>query len=140
MSGIASNSIDEYLSLLGLLNVKYIVSGAVLNGDYLDLVLEEDGTRLYRLKDFMPRAFVSKELNPLRIERGIDVQVIDYSSGHTVFKVNMPHNGFLLFSENNYPGWVAYVNGNKRLIKPFLLIQAVALDKGENEVKFIYEG
>lgn len=133
-----SDSLDENQQLLELLNVKYIVSPERLNKPFLSLVVSEKGVNLYRFKNYLPRAFVLKELNMKRINLWAKTEILEYREGQALFKVNMPYKGFLAFSENNYPGWKVYVDGKKEKILSFSLIQAVELDKGEHTVKFVY--
>ncbi|MEW5692094.1 MAG: YfhO family protein [Candidatus Hydrogenedentota bacterium] len=48
-------------------------------------------------------------------------------------------NGLLVFTENYYPGWEAYVNEKEVSINLYKgALKSVYLDKGENIVRFIY--
>ncbi|MCX5666792.1 MAG: hypothetical protein NTY34_00540 [Candidatus Omnitrophica bacterium] len=132
------NSIDDTITLLRLLNVKYIISAEELDKSYLKLVLTEGRIYLYRVTDNLPRAFAMRKLDMSGIDTDIEIKMVEYKSGKALFKADMPYDGFLAFSENNYPGWKAYVNGKPGKIRPFLLINAVELNKGENLVSFVY--
>ncbi|MFH1645314.1 MAG: hypothetical protein ABIB11_02745, partial [Candidatus Omnitrophota bacterium] len=48
--------------------------------------------------------------------------------------------GFLIFSENYYPGWRTFVDGEEReLIEVEGLVQAVRLKKGVRCIEFSYD-
>jgi hypothetical protein len=133
------DALRESIDLVRLLNVKYVVSPRREEEPFLDYVMSERGVFLYEIKNFLPRAFVSRDLSLKGIDTAIPVKIIHYFSGHAVFEVNMPHAGFLVFSENRYPGWNVTVNGKTSEIEPFSVIQAVRLEKGSYTVEFSYD-
>ena len=132
------DSLDKNLELVRMLNVKYVVSPVELDKPFLEPAAEEDGTYLYRVSGYLPRAFAAKELIPDMIDLSVKVDIVSYGSGEAFFKVDMPFDGFLVFSENGYPGWQAYVDGEEAEILPFSVIQAVKLPAGRHEVWFGY--
>jgi hypothetical protein len=136
------DSLKKKLGLIRLLNVKYVIAAEDLDEPFLNLVLsEEDYDRhvnLYELRGSLPRAFVLKELDKDIVDRRVEVKIVDYTSGRAHFEVDMPYDGFMAFSENNYPGWKVYIDGEKGNILPYYLIQAVKLEKGKHVVKFVY--
>jgi hypothetical protein len=132
------NSIDDTLMLLRLLNVKYVISAEEIARPYLIPVLKENDVYLYLLRDSLPRAFVLRDLSPEGVDSNVNVKMIQYKSGEAIFDIDMPYDGFLAFSENNYPGWKAFDNGKAVEIKAFSLIQAVKLDKGKHVLRFVY--
>jgi len=100
--------------------------------------MSEDGVFLYEVKDYLSRAFVSRDLTFEGIDPAAQVNILEYTSGRALLSVNMPYDGFLVFSENRFPGWEAEVNGKSAEIYPFSVIQAVYLEKGSNMVRFSY--
>jgi hypothetical protein len=133
------NSIAENMDLLRLLNVKYIVSYEKLNESGLKFIVRDNGVYLYRLNNDLPRAFVLKNLDLKSVDSNIEVKMVEYVSGRAVLKVDMPYRGFLVFSENNYAGWRASVNGKPKELTPFSLVSAIELDRGGNLVEFVYD-
>ncbi|MFH1664829.1 MAG: hypothetical protein ABIA77_01640 [Candidatus Omnitrophota bacterium] len=132
-------ALDKKLDLIRMLNVKYVISTEILEKDFLDLMAEEDGRYLYRLKGSLPRAFIAKQRLSEEIDRNAKVNILEYGSGKALFRADMPYDGYLAFSENRYPGWKVYVDGEEREILPFSVIQAVKLEKGAHSVKFVYK-
>ena len=132
------DALEKNLALVRSLNVKYIISPDKLEKPFLEKISSEKGIFLYKLKGWLPRAFVSKDLSFSGIDLDIQVHVSEYSSGYAALEVNMPYKGFLVFSENRYPGWKAEENGHSSEIEAFSVIQAVRLDKGNHIVKFSY--
>ena len=133
------DSLDTNLGLIRMLNVKYIISPKILEKPFLNFVLSEKGIYLYELKDTLSRSFVAKELSPIKIDRQVKVKILDYGSGYAFFEVNMPYEGYLVFSENRYPGWKAYVDEIEKEILEISAIQAVKVNKGNHKVEFIYQ-
>jgi len=134
----AADSLDKKVDLLRMLNVKYVISAGELAKPFLSPAGQEEGIYLYVLRDTLPRAYVSRKLTYEHIDRDVAVKFVKYTSGEAVLRVDMPYEGFLVFSENRYPGWQVYVDGEKGEITGFSVIQAVKLAEGEHEVRFIY--
>lgn len=133
-----ADSLDNNLDLLRMLNVKYVVSPEALDKPFLEPVTEDEGVYLYKLSGYLPRAFVAKDLMPDMIDPDVQVNMLAYNSGEALLKVDMPYDGYLVFSENRYPGWEAYVDGRKAEIIDFSVIQAVRLTQGRHEVWFVF--
>jgi hypothetical protein len=132
-------SISTCMAQLRLLNTKYIVSYCELDDAGLAFIMKDSGTYLYRLNNTLPRVFVAKKLDLDTVDSNIKVKMIEYDSGKAVMSVDMPYNGFLVFSENDYPRWRVSVNGRSKQLVSFSLVGAVELDKGENTVSLMYE-
>ncbi|KJJ85129.1 conserved hypothetical protein, membrane [Candidatus Omnitrophus magneticus] len=135
----ADGSLEKNLELIRILNVKYIVSSKFFSKDFLEIIFEENGIYLYKIKDYFPRFFIAQgdaKLNQAAIAPVNNI--IKYDSGVFIAEVFMDFDGYLFFSENNYPGWKVYIDGKPSVIEPFMLIQKVFLFKGRHIVKFIY--
>ncbi len=85
-----------------------------------------------------------KDVLNLKSSQGSDrTTVIKYNmvnvNTYSVFaKIKEP--GFLICTDNYYPGWNVYVDGKKeKLLKADLTFKAVFLKAGEHFIKFIYE-
>jgi hypothetical protein len=134
----SETALSSELVLIRSLNVKYVISSGELMKPFLRYVMSEDGVFLYEVKDYLSRAFVSRDLTFEGIDPAAQVNILEYTSGRALLSVNMPYDGFLVFSENRFPGWEAEVNGKSAEIYPFSVIQAVYLEKGSNMVRFSY--
>jgi hypothetical protein len=133
-------SIKDKYDLLRMLNVKYVVASEELDFDFLEKVIYEDEIWLYKVKDCLPRAFFTNDISGSHIR---DVKIsyldmLDYKDGFLKVKLLSNTEGFLVFSENNYPGWMAYVDGKPAPIIKLGIIQAVKLCSGEHDVIFKY--
>jgi hypothetical protein len=63
-----------------------------------------------------------------------------YAREEQVAKVSLRGRGILVFSENWYPAWKAYVDGKRvHIIRAYGVMRALALDPGEHEVRMIYD-
>lgn len=136
----AAASLADNLSLLRLLNVKYILSASALAFPFLELAAEQDNIFLYRLKGWLPRVFFAHiDGDSIKPQPAAHMRAVLYRDGFLEAEVACEVSGFLVFSENYYPGWQAYVDGKQQeiiLLKG--LIQAVALGKGVHRVRFEY--
>jgi hypothetical protein len=136
---------DEALSgkyqLLRLLNVKYILSSRKLESGFLEEIIKDEGLFLYKIKDYLPRIFFTSGINKEIDEEHIEyLKIIKYESGFAEMEVVLNKEGFLVFSENYYPGWSVYVDGKKiKLLKAWDLVQAVAIKNGYHKVAFKYK-
>jgi hypothetical protein len=122
--------------LLGLLNVRYVVSEFDLPVEGLALRERFDQTRIYENTKAMPRVWVqnsdeapSGDGNPAEISR--------WTPNHVDVRANGP--GLLVLSEIAYPGWRVFVDGNSEDMEVAEgLLRAVRLDQGVHKVEFIY--
>lgn len=126
--------------LLRLLNVKYIVSSRELSYGFLKKVISENGLFLYRLNGYLPRAFFTSKIDgEIRAQPVKELKVMEYQSGLIRLEVATDRGGFLVFSENYYPGWRAYIDGKPAEIIPAKkIVQAIKIGKGSYRVVFSF--
>lgn len=57
-----------------------------------------------------------------------------------VVKARLSQPGFLVMSENYYPSWKAYLDGQEaKIYRADYLFRAVYLDEGEHEIEFVFD-
>ncbi len=124
--------------MLGLLNVKYIVSEFALPTDRLIEVWQAGTTHIYENLDFKPRVWVQ----PAGVEPGAEISSIGtvsrQSANQLVAQVEGP--GLVVLSMVDYPGWQLKVDGqivNKLRIANLLIGTEVA--EGQHEVELTYK-
>ena len=67
------------------------------------------------------------------------IKVIEYKNGYCEVDIDVTKDGFLIFSENYYPGWHVYLDGEESsLIEVKGLVQGVFLKTGRHRVVFEY--
>lgn len=72
-------------------------------------------------------------------EKG-SVEITSYSATKVEAEVKLASSGFLIFSQFQYPGWYAVVDGKRvKLLRANLSFYALSINNGEHKVKFIYE-
>jgi hypothetical protein len=137
----AEGSIEKNIGLLRMLNVKYVISYRRLPDVGIEKLAEEDGIFLYEINGYLPRAFFTYSIDGvLRPERAVILDIAEYKGGSLKLSFSSDKKGFIVFSENWYPGWKAYVDGCERpLIRVRGMIQGVAVNEGEHDVNFLYE-
>jgi len=130
----------EKHQLIRILNVKYVVSARTLKFDFLENVKSEGNVFLYKLKDYLPRIFFTDNISYAVEEMPLEsLKIIEYKNGFANIDITAPEDGFLILSENYYPGWVAHIDGVKaKILLVNDLIQAVELTKGHHTVIFKY--
>jgi hypothetical protein len=60
-------------------------------------------------------------------------------NGSSTFSINAPANGYILVSENFYPGWKAEVDGRQKTIENVLGLKAIRVSAGSHFVKLSYQ-
>lgn len=69
-----------------------------------------------------------------------NIKNIKHLSNSIEADVSAQSDTFINFSQNYYPGWRAYIDGNEtELYMVNGLIQGIAVQKGEHHIKFIFE-
>lgn len=96
-------------------------------------------------KDFNPRETLLLEEKPLNLPEeklGEDEVIINensYFNNQILIRTKNPAAGFLFLSDNFYPGWQAFVDGQEtKIYRANHTFRAVPLLKGEHEVKLTY--
>lgn len=128
------------LETMRLLNVKYLISCKALQNDFLKEVMTENGIYLYELRNYLPRAFFSVDIDDHIKEGPAGIKISNYRDGALDIEAEPDKDGFIIFSENYYPGWHAYIDGKEvPIIKIKGIVQAVALRSGRHKVNFVYK-
>jgi hypothetical protein len=101
-------------------------------GSYLDLLLKKDfpyGTRI-----------LVEKYNTTPGNHGIyKVDYEKYLETESIIKVETSENGLLFVSDTFFPGWLAFVDGEKAPIyKADFAFRAIAVPRGVHEVKMVY--
>jgi hypothetical protein len=127
--------------LLGLLNVKYVVSEFELEASGLTPVSLESFPKVYRNENLLPRAWIetgnlsedqilSSEVEP--------ASIIDKTANTILLQASGP--GKLVVSEIYYPGWQVYLNGEREEINiSHDIFRSVSLPEGTHRVLFRFE-
>jgi hypothetical protein len=121
---------------LGMLNVGMIVSEYPLISEGLEELETIEGSTIYRNVDVRPRVWIVSEVEGDGQEWQ-EVTSIDWSPN--TIEIEAEEGGLLVLSELDYPGWEAFVNGEKVSISSYHeLFRSVRLEPGENHVVFRY--
>jgi len=134
-------ALNANIDILRLLNVKYVIAQKELKEGSLKKIDTENGVFLYRLSGYFPRLFFSHDIgSEIRQAPAEDLKVITYKDGLIEAGIRVEREGFIVFSENYYPGWHVFVDGEEKdMIKVRDILQAVAIDKGYHKVVFVYK-
>ena len=130
-----------------LLNVRYVITDKNLDSNYIykDSVQQ---LKLYERKNWYPRCYWKRQLGlpgpEIEAENRGSIHPLIYSDNEQKLEVECTVPDTLIFSENDYPGWVCYDNGKKIGIYPVTiknyppLFRSVALNKGRHIIEFSY--
>lgn len=123
--------------LLGLLNVKYVVSEFEIEDQGFSAIGQTGQTFIYINQDYLPRGWVASQ--GLGMQNQIKpVKDVEMTSNWIRADVEGP--GEFILSEIDYPGWYGYVDGAPVEIQTFYnLFRGVQLDKGMHQVYFEYK-
>jgi hypothetical protein len=113
-------------------------------------VIKEEDKILERIssEQFNPRkvAILEEHIHELKLTANTSRQtsnsraeIIDYQANSIEISAKMHSDGFLLLSENYYPGWKAYVDGKEeRIYRADYLLRAIPLSLGRHRVSFVF--
>jgi len=161
----AFEGVQPNLSLLGLMNVAYVVTAFPLPMDDLDLLIQIDNTFIYRNRRVLPRAWLLpaevaesfltmgepvewlqllealyKQAALQRDTASDQVLIREYRADRIVLDVSTPERSLLVLSENWYPGWQAQVDDVPALVVPVAdLLRGVWLEAGNHHVVLTYQ-
>jgi len=69
-----------------------------------------------------------------------ECEVVRWGARSTTVEVRAPRSGYVVVSQIRYPGWRAYVDGERtKLLEADYLLMAAQVPAGEHEVEFRYE-
>lgn len=139
---IFSNLLEEKKLLLdkqelfNLANVKYYLSKDIINLPSQKLILNDEGVKIYRRNNFLPRYYFIPEGEEMILPIEIDQ---DRASKLTL-EVSAPKKGKLIISNLYFPGWEAKVNNVTTKILPYKdFFQQININEGESLVKINYQ-
>ncbi len=139
-SFITINKITN-LDNLKLLNVKYIVSKNSLELRGISQVYK-DKYYVYKVDNYLPRAYFinTNSLNfNLKTITPSPVRIIDYKPNKITLSLNTKSSGYLVLSENYFPGWQAYDNNKKvNIFASNKIFRSIRLEEGAHNITFIY--
>jgi hypothetical protein len=120
--------------LLGLLNVRYIVSDFPIQADGLGIFKQENGVWVYTNQMGLPRVWV-QEANAVIGTKIINEPSLRWTPN--LIQIDAHGPGLLVLSELNYPGWLVRVDGKKGDLIPVNgLLRGVKIPEGEHQVVF----
>ena len=123
-------------SLLGLLNVGYVVSEYDLEANGLELQEKFGTTRVYQNLLLKPRAWI-QPLDTTIGNKTSPVEIVRYSPNQIEIKASGP--GLMVLSEIAYPGWKVKVDDRKAEMRVVTnILRGVVLNEGDHDVAFIY--
>ncbi|MBD3379122.1 MAG: hypothetical protein GF408_01505 [Candidatus Omnitrophica bacterium] len=132
-------ALEKNAGVLRSLNTRYILSPVELDEPFLKRVYPRSDTFVYELEGYLPRFYFA---DTLEAEAGVEagaVTVRDYRSGYAALTVDAPREGFVVFSENPYPGWKARIDGSGASVISCPPVQAVSVPAGRHEIEFFYD-
>jgi hypothetical protein len=147
-----------------LLNLRYLVTAKPMPPDSPLKLVHAGAGRVYRNPLAMPRAFVVgqaidvrerplAEIEPLILTHALLEEAPPRSlggQGAVTFRAYQPDRAFLeveadgpalvVMSDNHYPGWRAYVDGEeRRILRSHFTFRAVEVPAGRSMVEFRFE-
>ena len=122
--------------LLGMLNVKYVLSAFPIQVEGLIEDQVFDGSILYENQEMRPRAWVQPS-NDFVGQKISPAQIILYQPNRIELEASGP--GELVLSEIQYPGWRAWVDDKTVEIKSYLgILRSIQLDQGAHQIRFSF--
>lgn len=150
--GLKDNLNDAFrdnrkLDLINLLGVKYLVAHGqdreILAGHkYFEKVYGEGAVDIFENKYVLDRAFISsnvENINDDTIDKFSKVEILEYGPQKVKVAVDVKAKGYLVLTDNYYPGWNVKVDGQrKEILKANTTFKAVEVDPGRHIIEFNY--
>jgi hypothetical protein len=120
-------------ALLGLLNVKYVVSEFAVAAPGLELFRNQDDLYIYKNGNFRPRAWIEAPDGDGSILA--PAEILNKSPNRIIVEATGP--GVLVVSEIQYPGWQVYIDGERESIEISReILRSVTLGDGKHQIEF----
>ncbi|MFH1353218.1 MAG: YfhO family protein [bacterium] len=72
-------------------------------------------------------------------EKG-SAEIVHYNAGEVVVRVFAPGDGWVVLSDAYFPGWKAYIDGEKtEIFRANYIFRAVSVGPGRHTIKFVYK-
>jgi hypothetical protein len=69
-----------------------------------------------------------------------EVEIVSYGNERILLKTELEGNGLLIVTDNWFPGWKAFVDGEEReILRADITFRAIPLESGSHTVELIYE-
>jgi hypothetical protein len=111
-----------------------------------EVLNDEKILKTLRNEDFDPKEILLLEKKPDRLPKGesgedkAEVDESSYFDNQVVIKTHSLSDGYLFLSDNYYPGWKAFVDGQEtKIYRANYTFRAVFVPEGEHEVKFLFQ-
>ncbi len=122
--------------LLGLLNVKYVVSAFEIDTGELTLIKRMNRLYWYRNEKYRPRVWMENEISSKQGQ--VSYAKIVQRTPNSI-RIRADGAGLLVLSEIAYPGWKVFVDGkNAEMLRPHGILRGVALSEGRHSVAFVF--
>jgi hypothetical protein len=115
-------SVSELMPAKGLDEIKKKLDMMEINPPEQAIVLEND------LKEIGQKVFTKG-----------DVRIEQYKAEEILLKVDFPEKGFLVLSEQFYPGWKAYIDGKEtKIYETDGVLRGIVVHGGSHTIRFKY--
>lgn len=138
---------------LNLANLKYIITPSKRGVSGLKKIFANKDHAVFKNENCQPRAFMvytpdSFKKNMLYFNSDKiknEVLVCEYTPNRIILEAEAKEGGFLVLNDAFYPGWQAFVKHKntkfwqkREVIQANILFRAIALEKGDYIIKFIF--
>jgi hypothetical protein len=110
---------------------------------YFDYKVEKDRKTLEGLltnKDLTKTVYLDKDPNIIPVKSEFEAVYRMFNENNIIVDLKTGGDGILFVSDNYYPGWNVYVDGNKKeMLRANYTFRGVSVEKGKHKVEFKYE-
>jgi hypothetical protein len=120
--------------LLGLLNVRYIISEYRVEGSGMELIEKIDDRWIYEIPNARPRAWIQPRFG--MIDDRYSAVILKEIQPNSVY-LSAEGPGMVVLSEIDYPGWIVKVDGQTSpVLRIGGLFRGVEIGAGQHEIHF----
>jgi len=134
------NPADMNREHLSCLNVRYFAHRGKLVAPDFEQVFQGD-PNIYIYTDYFPRAYVLPEnlVIPKKLHKDSQAQIMIDTPNELIVEVDLKEPGWLVVTDNFYPGWKAEADGKPLQIEKILgTFRGIFLEPGSYKIRMYY--
>ncbi len=136
-----------------LANTVYTVSKESVRDSQTEVYSDPSGWKVFRNPDAYPRAWTVHEVDNISMPVGLagslpdtgqcegrePVEFVKNTPHEIVATVSMRCRGFVIFADPDFPGWEAFLDGDRVPIHPaYAALRSIAVPAGPHRIEFVY--
>ena len=117
------------------MSIRWLVSDKIINSPKLLLLYQEPDAWVYQRTDAMP---ILHQLTDSGKRLPVELSKIHWGTNDFTATVNLKDTARLIFGENAFPGWKAWIDGKRTDVRKAGIFIRIKCPPGEHHLQFAY--